>query len=255
MSTEVPLLKLILQELCYRFFISVYSFCKTKGYYYWKHKFGWLCVRPPDCCKLAKNPKYDNDVTILRYGVIVKIFWHCFVSLVTFSYWSKFHVNIITGHGIKTIFFYKGLTRNWEIGNNPAFCPISGDWGKLWILNLARISAIDCYWMLQNSRVTAYTDFELLRENQLGRLVTHEATHIYTKFIINNHALLHLWWRENLLKHPKVSKYYDKDCILNLFVPFMSLLTAPFIKSTHILVGVYFIFVKKRPIPNSKVFQ
>ena len=31
--------------------------------------------------------------------------------------------------------------------------------------------------MLQNSRVTAYTDFELLRENQLGRLVTHEATH------------------------------------------------------------------------------
>ena len=33
--------------------------------------------------------------------------------------------------------------------------------------------------MLQNSRVTAYTDFELLRENQLGRLVTHEATHIY----------------------------------------------------------------------------
>ena len=178
MSTEVPLLKLILQELCYRFFISVYSFCKTKGYYYWKHKFGWLCVRPPDCCKLAKNRKYDNDVTILRYGVIVK-FWHCFVSLVTFSYWSKFHVNIITGHGIKTIFFYKGLTRNWEIGNNPAFCPISGDWGKLWILNLARISPIDCYWMLQNSRVTAYTDFELLRENQLGRLVTHEATHIY----------------------------------------------------------------------------
>ena len=118
MSTKVPLLKLILQELCYRFFISVYSFCKTKGYYYWKHKFGWLCVRPPDCCKLAKNRKYDNDVTILRYGVIVK-FWHCFVSLVTFSYWSKFHVNIITGHGIKTIFFYKGLTRNWEIGNNP----------------------------------------------------------------------------------------------------------------------------------------
>ena len=134
-------------------------------------------------------------------------------------------------------------------------CPISGDWGKLWILNLARISLIDCYWMLQNSRITAYTDFELLRENQLGRLVTHEATHIYTKFIINNHALLHLWWRENLLKHPKVSKYYDKDCILNLFVLFMSLLTAPFIKSTHILVGVYFIFVKKRPIPNSKVFQ
>ena len=42
-----------------------------------------------------------------------------FVSLVKFSYWSKFHVNIITGSGIMTIFFYKGLTRNLEIRNTP----------------------------------------------------------------------------------------------------------------------------------------
>ena len=47
------------------------------------------------------------------------------------------------------------------------FCPISGDWGKLWVLNLARMSLIECYWMLQNSRVTAFTVLELLRENQL----------------------------------------------------------------------------------------
>ena len=45
------------------------------------------------------------------------IFSRCFVSLVKFSYWSKFHVNIITGSGIITIFFYKGLTRNPKIGN------------------------------------------------------------------------------------------------------------------------------------------
>ena len=44
-----------------------------------------------------------------------------FVSLVKFSYWSKFHVNIITGSGIMTIFFYKGLTRNPEIGNTPVW--------------------------------------------------------------------------------------------------------------------------------------
>ena len=48
------------------------------------------------------------------------------------------------------------------------FCPISGDWGKLWIPNLARMSPIKYYWMLQNSRVTALIVFELLRENQLG---------------------------------------------------------------------------------------
>ena len=48
------------------------------------------------------------------------------------------------------------------------FCPISGDWGELWIPNLARMFLIECYWMLQNSRVTAFTVSELLRENQLG---------------------------------------------------------------------------------------
>ena len=95
-------------------------------------------------------------------------FLSCFLSLAKFSYWSKFHVNIITGFGIITIFFYKGLNRNPEIGNTPVFCPISGDRGKLWIPNLARMSPIKYYWMLQNSRVTALTVFELLRENQLA---------------------------------------------------------------------------------------
>ena len=75
----------------------------------------------PDCSKLAKNPKNNNDVIIFRHDVNVKFFWLCFVSLVKFSYCSKFHVNIITGSGIMTIFFYKGLTRNPEIGNTPVW--------------------------------------------------------------------------------------------------------------------------------------
>ena len=76
-------------------------------------------IRPPDCSKLTKNTKNDNDVTIFRHDVNVK--WRCFVSLVKFSHWSKFPVNIITGSGITTIFFYKGLTRNPEIGNSPVW--------------------------------------------------------------------------------------------------------------------------------------
>ena len=44
-------------------------------------------------------------------------FWYCFVSLVKFSYWSKFLVIIITGSAVITISFYKGLTRNPEIRN------------------------------------------------------------------------------------------------------------------------------------------
>ena len=74
-------------------------------------------IRPPDCSELAKNPKNDNDVTTSRHDVIVELFRRGFVSLITFSYWSKSHVNIITGSGIMTIFFYKGLTRNPKIGN------------------------------------------------------------------------------------------------------------------------------------------
>ena len=36
-------------------------------------------------------------------------FKHYFVSLVKFSYWFKFHVNIITGFGVMTIYFYNGF--------------------------------------------------------------------------------------------------------------------------------------------------
>ena len=48
------------------------------------------------------------------------------------------------------------------------FCSVSGDWDKLWILNLARVSLLAFYWMLQNFMVTAFTVFKLLRENHLG---------------------------------------------------------------------------------------
>ena len=78
-------------------------------------------IRPPDGSKLAKNPKNDDNVTIFRHDVILKFFWCCFVSLFNLSYWSKFHVNIITGSGIITILFYKGRTRNPETGNTPVW--------------------------------------------------------------------------------------------------------------------------------------
>ena len=78
-------------------------------------------MRPPECSESAKNLKNDNDVTIFRHDVNVNFFWRCFVSLVKFSYWSKFHVNIISGSRIMTTFFYKGLTRNPEVRNTPVW--------------------------------------------------------------------------------------------------------------------------------------
>ena len=126
-------------------------------------------IWPPDCSKLAKNPKNDNGVTISRHDVIVKNFWRGLVSLVKFSYWSKFHVSII----LVLELWQFSFIRDWpEIRKSEIppseFCPISGDWEELWIPNLVWMSLIECYWMLQNSRVIASTVFELLRKNQLG---------------------------------------------------------------------------------------
>ena len=58
---------------------------------------------------------------------MVKIFERCRVSLLKFSYWFKFHVNVITGSGVMTIFIFKGLTRNPEIGNTPV-CVLPNIW-------------------------------------------------------------------------------------------------------------------------------
>ena len=35
---------------------------------------------------------------------------------------------------------------------------------------------------------------------------------VNTIFFTNNCASFHLWWNENLVKHQKVSKYYENDC-------------------------------------------
>ena len=81
---------------------------------------------------MAINWKNGNDVTIFWNDVIVKFFWRCFVSLVKFSYWTKFDVNIITGSGVMTIFFYRGFTRNLEIWNTP-----------IWVLpNISRLGQV-----------------------------------------------------------------------------------------------------------------
>ena len=72
----------------------------------------------PNCSKIQKMSMTSQ---LSRHDVIGKCFWRGSVSLVKFSYCSKFHVNVVTGSGILTIFFYKGLTRSPEIGNTPVW--------------------------------------------------------------------------------------------------------------------------------------
>ena len=129
-------------------------------------------IPPPDCSKLTKNPKNDNDVTIFRNDVNVNFFdvvLFLLSGLVTGP-------NFISISSLVLELWQFSFIRDWpEIRKSEIppseFCPISGDWGELWIPNLAWMSLIECYWMLQNSRVTAFTDFELLRANQLGEMV------------------------------------------------------------------------------------
>ena len=64
---------------------------------------------------------------------------------------------------------------------------------------------------------------------------------VYTMFITNNHASFYLWWKENFVI--EVSKYVH-DCLQNFLSLSMFLLTAPVVKNSHILAGIYFIFLK-----------
>ena len=51
----------------------------------------------------------------------------CCLALVKFSYWSMFHVIIMTSSGVITILIYKGLTRNPETGNTSV-CSLPNIW-------------------------------------------------------------------------------------------------------------------------------
>ena len=116
-----------------------------------------------DYSKLAVNSKNDNGFTISWYDIIVKFFDVVFF-LIKFSYWSKFHVNVITGSGVMR---YWPEFRKFEIPPSE-FWPIYGNWDELGILNLAHMSLIKCYCMLENARITAFVVSELLRENHQG---------------------------------------------------------------------------------------
>ena len=132
-----------------------------------------LGIRAPECSKLAKNPKNDNGITVFWHGIIFTFFWRCFFSLVKFGYWSKFHINIITGSGIMTIFFYNALTRNPDMGNTPVWV-LPNIWrlGRVMDTKFGKNVSNRMLLKAAKSRVAAFTVFELSRENQLGGNIT-----------------------------------------------------------------------------------
>ena len=182
-------------ELLQRFFSSAFSFCKIKGYFLWKYKFYRLYVRKPasGLLQIGQKSKKWQWCCYLSTRRHRQSFWRCFVSLDKFSYWSKFHVNIITDPGVMTIFCYKGWPEIRKLEIPPSeFFPISEDWGKLAIPNLARMSLMKCYWMLQNVKVTAFIVSKLLRENQQGRQNYPNPTRLELTNSLLKHLLINL---------------------------------------------------------------
>ena len=43
-----------------------------------------------------------------------------------------------------------------------------------------------------------------------------------------------IWCKENLVKHQKVSKYYENDSLQHFLLHFMSFLDAPVVENSHI---------------------
>ena len=148
------LLKAIVWELRLRFLVLFSVFVRWKVTFnenvsFTDHTYR---VRLLDCSKFTLNQKNDNSVKICWHDVIVKFFWCCHVSLVKISYWSKFMSISLLVLEIWQFPFMK----DWPgIGKSvilpSTFCPLSGDWGKLGMPNLARMSLIKCYWMLKNT--------------------------------------------------------------------------------------------------------
>ena len=60
-----------------------------------------------------------SDMKLSSIFLRFSIFFFFFFFFVKFTYWSNFHVNIITGSGVMTIFFHKGLTSNLDVRNTP----------------------------------------------------------------------------------------------------------------------------------------
>ena len=133
---KVPLLKAIVWELCWRFFSSVCGFCKTKGSYYWKHNFCRLCVHNPASRLLQIGQKSEKWQWCHTFDAVLFLL----SSLVTGPRFMSILSLVLELWQFPFIKDWPEILKS-EIPTSEIF-PISGEWGELWIANLARMSLI-----------------------------------------------------------------------------------------------------------------
>ena len=106
----------------------------------------------------------------------------------------------------------------------PEFYPISGDWNKLGIPNLARRFLLKCYWMLQNVRVTAFIVSESLKENQQRvklpptQIRVNPSTSCMLKVFCNTWPYLAIWEFYNTSHKPRIW-HTNSDNVVNVSLP------------------------------------
>ena len=74
-------------------------------------------------------------------------------------------------------------------------------------------------------------------------------------FISNNDAPFRLWRKQTLVKHQRVSKYYEDDCLQNFPLHHISEVKANFVKNSHIYSRIYLIFLENVLKQTSNVFN
>ena len=92
---------------------------------------------------------------------------------------------------------------------------------------------------------------QILSLKSLLRFVRHL---LYTIFIINNPPLFHLWWKEHLVKHQKVSKYYEPDSLQIFLMLFYVFIKNWFFQEQSYLGKNFLCVSKKCPQSNLKGF-
>ena len=152
------------------------------SYCYWKCKFYRPCLRNPASGwlqighKLEKR-QWHHNLSTQRHR---QFFWRCRVSL----------SSLVTDPSFRSIssLFLKlwqfSFARDWpeirKLEILPSeFCSISGDWVELGIPNLAQMFLIKSYWMLQNSKVTAFTVW-VIKGKPTGKVKLPLRTHTHT---------------------------------------------------------------------------
>ena len=90
-------------------------------------------------------------------------------SLVTDPSFMSISLLVLELWKFPQIRYWPGIRKSEILPPPSESLPISGDWDKLGIPNLAGLSLMKSYRMLQNVMVTAFTVAEVLRENPKRR--------------------------------------------------------------------------------------